>query len=616
MFTKIFKKAFSLILILTFGFGLVYFVNYKSLQVEAGSVNYLDGEVSINTQFSTNGANFSNTLIASDTQDIYIRQYYDNTSSSNIPNTSLTSSIPTGYNLVPNSTKNYITDRTSGNTNEVLEIDSNTTNNSTTFTDTSSGGTNHTITANGNVQHTTTDPILGSSVIDFDGSGDYLSIPDSEDFNFGSGDFTIETWINPASFNDDYILGQGGGGSASTPSDTSWHIAYTSNGFRFSSYPGGTPTGGITRYFNYALSTNTWYHMAFVRSGNSISLFVNGQQVGSPQSMTETMFNSSRDLIVGTTSYTTYSTQFDYHGKMQGVRLVKNQALYTSNFTPGYPGVALNDSVWSGQNLTVSPSSGIDGNANTDTSGNLLANTSGFIEYQITPNSPTTGSKTFNTTLASSGNFSVIDNEFFNVSTNTTCGDIINGQTCLSLDIIAGDLSIASPETETLSGVTLSSNDVDSTATISGINITDTRGSKTGWTASVSFQNLVSVNNPDTNNNILMANSLDNIISSNSSYLSINNTNHSAAANSSSLDGINRPLSPSFNTLTSLDNNGATGAITILSAPINQGAGSYSLDMNLTLTLPAFGTYGDSIELREKRIDGGDYRGNVLFTVI
>jgi len=32
----------------------------------------------------------------------------------------------------------------------------------------------------------------------FDGTGDYLSIPVSNDFNFGSGDFTIDLWVRRA----------------------------------------------------------------------------------------------------------------------------------------------------------------------------------------------------------------------------------------------------------------------------------------------------------------------------------------------------------------------------------------------------------------------------------
>ena len=75
----------------------------------------------------------------------------------------------------------------------ILLIPSDTTDGSTVFEDKS--GIAHQITANGDVHHSTTQSKFGSSAIYFDGNGDYLSIPDSEDWNFGSGDFTIDFWV-------------------------------------------------------------------------------------------------------------------------------------------------------------------------------------------------------------------------------------------------------------------------------------------------------------------------------------------------------------------------------------------------------------------------------------
>ena len=33
------------------------------------------------------------------------------------------------------------------------------------------------------------------NVLTLDGAGDYVSVPDSEDWNFGSGDFSMDTWV-------------------------------------------------------------------------------------------------------------------------------------------------------------------------------------------------------------------------------------------------------------------------------------------------------------------------------------------------------------------------------------------------------------------------------------
>jgi len=59
----------------------------------------------------------------------------------------------------------------------------------------SAGTTVHTVTAYGNAQIDTAQSKFGGASGLFDGAGDYLSTPDSEDWNFGSGDFTIDFWV-------------------------------------------------------------------------------------------------------------------------------------------------------------------------------------------------------------------------------------------------------------------------------------------------------------------------------------------------------------------------------------------------------------------------------------
>ena len=66
--------------------------------------------------------------------------------------------------------------------------------------------TGKTVTAVGTAAASTTNPSLEKGFdltgsVDFDGNGDYLSINGSSDFNFGTGDFTIECFIKPDSLN-------------------------------------------------------------------------------------------------------------------------------------------------------------------------------------------------------------------------------------------------------------------------------------------------------------------------------------------------------------------------------------------------------------------------------
>ena len=56
----------------------------------------------------------------------------------------------------------------------------------------------HAVTLNGNAARSSVQSKFGGYSTAFDGTGDYLSLSDSEDWNFGAGDFTIEFWVRPS----------------------------------------------------------------------------------------------------------------------------------------------------------------------------------------------------------------------------------------------------------------------------------------------------------------------------------------------------------------------------------------------------------------------------------
>ena len=80
-----------------------------------------------------------------------------------------------------------------GGAQTVLLLHCDGTDGATTFTD--SSDTSHTVTANGNAQIDTDQSKFGGASGLFDGTGDYLSIPDSADWDFGTGDWTIDFLI-------------------------------------------------------------------------------------------------------------------------------------------------------------------------------------------------------------------------------------------------------------------------------------------------------------------------------------------------------------------------------------------------------------------------------------
>lgn len=159
----------------------------------------------------------------------------------------------------------------------------------------------------------------------FDGSGDYLTFPSNATFAFGTGDFTVEFWVQEVS---------------------SWNPAGGSNyahWISINSYTTGVMirpdlTGssiqvwvGNTQYtFTTSLSLGNWYHIALSRSSSSMRLFVNGTQVGSTQTVTYNISTNTSNTI-GTAVHSTTEVM---QGFLSNLRIVSGTAAYTSNFTP------------------------------------------------------------------------------------------------------------------------------------------------------------------------------------------------------------------------------------------------------------------------------------------
>ncbi|MFA5167830.1 MAG: LamG domain-containing protein [Candidatus Omnitrophota bacterium] len=191
----------------------------------------------------------------------------------------------------------------------------------TAFTDSSSS--NNSVTANGNAQmDTAASKFSGASGL-FDGSGDYLSVPSSTDFNFGTGDFTIDFWVRFNTLASTYFVSRNSG------SDTnSFGILY--NGTNLVFYTQGSVIAGGGAW---SATVNTWYHIAAVRSGTSARLYVNGVQLGDTRT-NSTNISSSQPVVVGATRLVGGSILYQLNGWLDEVRISKGIARWTSNFTP------------------------------------------------------------------------------------------------------------------------------------------------------------------------------------------------------------------------------------------------------------------------------------------
>jgi len=204
-------------------------------------------------------------------------------------------------------------------------------NNSTTFTD--SGNTGHTVTPNGDAKIKTTSlilPKIGTAMGYFDGNGDYLSIPDTEDWNFGSGDFVLETYVlvNVLPTSGYYNLFTQ---RASTTSVSVCTYIYKSDskyylGFEYST--DGSSRATFSAEIN--LNINTWYHIVYERYGNIIFIFVDGHVIGSLYISNVSLYNSSVEMRIGLDHLSAY-----LNGYLDELRISKGIARFTpASFTP------------------------------------------------------------------------------------------------------------------------------------------------------------------------------------------------------------------------------------------------------------------------------------------
>lgn len=116
--------------------------------------------------------------------------------------------------------------------------------------------------------------------VDFDGTNDYMSIPDADIFSLGNGSgtdnaFSISGWFNADSIGTFYIATKDASGARE------WAFRTISSQLTFFAF--GTGGGYIGRQYTSALSTGQWYHAVVTYDGSKassgIKLYLNGSQV-------------------------------------------------------------------------------------------------------------------------------------------------------------------------------------------------------------------------------------------------------------------------------------------------------------------------------------------------
>ena len=177
-----------------------------------------------------------------------------------------------------------------------------------------------------------TDKVIdgGSSAIkgsvEFNPEYDGLVLSKSTDFQFGTGDFTIEGWFNVSDTGAIRTLFDSR--NADTANDGIFVGINSDDNFYTYGFPGGT---GVV---NYGIPKHgQWHHFAVVRNGSNGYVFLNGVKVSGSIDTSSTNY-THQGATVGQPSTVFAANAFRFKGFISNLRVNKGTGLYTHDFIP------------------------------------------------------------------------------------------------------------------------------------------------------------------------------------------------------------------------------------------------------------------------------------------
>ncbi len=152
-------------------------------------------------------------------------------------------------------------------------------------------------------------------------SSSIITVPDNETFTFGTGDFSVETWVNPSVITGNYegIMGTytGDGFMLTTSYGTDGHIGWWN-----------VTNGWIDT--NTSLSLNKWQHLAVTRTSGQINIYKDGVLINTTNGWTGNI--NGGNLIIGG-----WHTSYAYlTGSLDEIRITKGVARTPEEITESY----------------------------------------------------------------------------------------------------------------------------------------------------------------------------------------------------------------------------------------------------------------------------------------
>ena len=197
-----------------------------------------------------------------------------------------------------------------------------------------SGATVYDLTSN-SLNGTLSNIAYTSPYFTYNGSSSQVSIADNAALEPGSGDWTMEVWVNQSVSGNDVVLGKFDPGGLSV--DVSYSIRTIGTAY-YAQIGSGTGSGS-TLFVNstsYTGTLGTWYQLVYVFTNvaaNTLQTFVNGSSIGTVNHSLASILNTSANLYIGSYNNGEFAQWFD--GKIGIVRLY-NKALTSAEVLNNY----------------------------------------------------------------------------------------------------------------------------------------------------------------------------------------------------------------------------------------------------------------------------------------
>ena len=174
-----------------------------------------------------------------------------------------------------------------------------------------------------------TGPTIAASV-QFNGTNQYLSLPNTSTMQMGTSDYTVEAWIYPTAngqANSSQIFGQTASGVSS---QFIFGLTSANKIINYIEYAAGGGSAGPVITSATSITLNTWTHVATSRVSGVTRIFINGVLDASASDAGGYRV-VSHNFSIGSANGAG-STFFA--GYISNVRVIKGTGLYTTNFTP------------------------------------------------------------------------------------------------------------------------------------------------------------------------------------------------------------------------------------------------------------------------------------------